>query len=127
LLVVTSPKKNSHHIKGLVEAWYYEKARVRIMERFEAIAPRFAGMGYQVSAPIFRTMPRRWGSYTKAGRILLNPDLIRAPRSCIEYVVTHKLAHAVHSSHSVKFYDLLDAIMPDWKARKARLERLLSS
>jgi predicted metal-dependent hydrolase len=127
LLVVASPSyTNSLYVKRLVEAWYYEKAKVRILERFEAIAPRFARMGSHISPPIIRRMARRWGSYTKAGRILLNPDLIRAPRACIDYVVTHELAHAVHPNHSAMFYDLLDTLMPDWKARKACLERLLS-
>lgn len=118
---------NSRHVKRLVESWYHEKAKARILERFEAIAPRFTQMGCQISPPIFRSMARRWGSFTKTGRILLNPDLIRAPRACIDYVVTHELAHAIHSNHSAKFYDLLNTLMPDWKARKSRLERLLSS
>jgi predicted metal-dependent hydrolase len=128
LLVVASPSyKNSRRVKRLLEAWYYKKAKARILERFEALAPRFDRMECQVSTPIFRTMPRRWGSYTKTGRIVLNPDLVRAPRACIDYVITHELAHAVYSNHSAKFYDLLDTLMPDWKPRKARLERLLSS
>lgn len=128
LLVVMSPRhKNSQYVKRLVDAWYLEKAKARILERFEAIAPRFVARGCRISAPVFRMMPRRWGSYTKTGRVLLNPDLIRAPGGCIDYVITHELAHAVHPNHSVKFYDLLDRLMPDWEVRKARLERLLSS
>jgi predicted metal-dependent hydrolase len=126
-LVVASPSHtNSRHLKQLIRAWYQEKGRARILARFDAIAPRFARMGYKMLPPIFRTMTRRWGSYSKAGRILLNPDLIRAPSACIDYVVTHELTHAAHSNHSAKYYDLLDTIMPDWRIRKARLEQLLS-
>jgi predicted metal-dependent hydrolase len=126
-LVVASPSRtNSSHVMKLVRAWYNEKARTRLSERFDAIAPRFAQMGHKITPPIFRSMVRRWGSYSKAGRILLNPDLIRAPSTCIDYVVMHELAHAVYTNHSAEFFELLDTLMPDWRARKDRLEQLLS-
>jgi predicted metal-dependent hydrolase len=70
-------------------------------------------------------MPRRWGSFTPAGKILLNPDLIRAPVACIDYVIMHELAHLIHPNHSENFYDLLDTLMPDWRARNLRLERVM--
>jgi predicted metal-dependent hydrolase len=56
-------------------------------------------------------MPRRWGSFTTSGRILLNPGLIRAPTPCIDYVIVHELAHP---DHGPAFYEVLAAIMPDW-------------
>jgi predicted metal-dependent hydrolase len=71
-------------------------------------------------------MSRRWGSYSRAGRILLNPDLVRAPIACIDYVITHELAHTVHPHHGGKFFDLIEAMMPDWKQRKDQLERSLA-
>jgi predicted metal-dependent hydrolase len=71
-------------------------------------------------------MSHRWGSYSKTGRVLLNPDLIRAPTACIDYVIIHELAHVVHPHHGAKFFDLIDAMMPDWKQRKERLERTLA-
>jgi YgjP-like, metallopeptidase domain len=61
-----------------------------------------------------------------SGRVLLNPDLIRAPVPCIDYVITHELVHFVHPNHGPKFYKLLEALMPDWLSRKARLEQILS-
>jgi hypothetical protein len=71
-----------------------------------------------------RHMPKRWGSWTKRGVIYLNPELILAPPSCIDYVVTHELCHLVHASHGAEFFALLRKTMPDWEQRKARLEQL---
>jgi YgjP-like, metallopeptidase domain len=58
--------------------------------------------------------------------ISLNPDLIRAPITCIDYVITHELVQLIHPHHGPAFYDLLETLMPDWRSRKERLERTLS-
>ena len=56
--------------------------------------------------------------------IYLNPELVLAPASCIDYVVTHELCHLVHAPHGQEFYGLLRRAMPDWEERKDRLERV---
>ena len=125
LLVSSARGRNPRAAKQLVTAWYRAKALDRITDRFEAIAPRFVRLGCAPPAPIFRSMPRRWGSFSRGGRILINPDLIRAPVACIDYVITHELIHLVHPNHSPAFYDLLETLMPDWRRRKERLERVM--
>ena len=55
----------------------------------------------------------------------LNVKLVRAARSCIEYVVIHELCHMHHRDHDARFYRLLGRVMPDWKTRKQRLEAAL--
>jgi predicted metal-dependent hydrolase len=125
-LYVASPKhREPHVVKRLVLGWYREKGRVRIVDRFKVISARFEKMGCQPPVPIFRSMPRRWGSLSSRGRISLNPDLIRAPTTCIDYVITHELVHLIHSHHGPAFYELLETLMPDWRRRKERLERAL--
>jgi predicted metal-dependent hydrolase len=125
-LMVSSPQRGSSQlVKRLVCAWYREKGNNRIRERFQAIALRFISLGCTPPKLIMRSMPRRWGSFSRAGNILLNPDLIRAPVACIDYVITHELIHLIHPNHSPGFYDLLDTLMPDWRARKQRLERVM--
>jgi predicted metal-dependent hydrolase len=68
-------------------------------------------------------MLHRWGSWTRRGLIYLNPQLVLAPGSCVDYVVTHELCHLVHPSHGPDFFALLRRVMPDWVERKDRLER----
>jgi predicted metal-dependent hydrolase len=126
-LHVASPgHREPRAVKRLVSNWYREKGRTRIAERFTVIAARFVKMGCRPPLPIFRSMPRRWGSWTPSGRISLNPDLIRAPIACIDYVITHELIHLIHHNHGQAFYELLETLMPDWRSRKHRLERILS-
>ncbi|NMA20609.1 MAG: M48 family metallopeptidase, partial [Lentisphaerae bacterium] len=49
-------------------------------------------------------------------------DLIRAPKECIDYVVTHELCHLQHRDHSPEFYKLLESTIPDWEKIKQKLE-----
>lgn len=67
-------------------------------------------------------MPKRWGSAHKDGLIFLNPELVRAPSICIDYVIAHELCHLKHPNHGPQFYDLLDELFPRWREIKARLE-----
>ena len=70
-----------------------------------------------------RRMKTRWGSCSKKGQILLNTDLVQAPIACIDYVIVHELCHLIVPNHSPRFYSLLDQSMPDWRARKLKLEK----
>jgi len=73
-----------------------------------------------------RRMKTRWGSLSPKGTLTLNVALIRAPRECIEYVITHELCHMKHPRHDGAFYKLLERHMPDWERRKHKLEMALA-
>ena len=68
-------------------------------------------------------MPKRWGSCTPTGEVILNPELVKAASPCIEYVIVHELCHLRHPNHNRAFFQMLDAVLPDWRKRKDRLER----
>ena len=126
-LVVALPNRADYRrVRALVRAWYQGKAKAQFLDRFESITPRFAQLGCRISPPIIRRMARRWGSYSRTGRVLLNPDLVQAPAACIDYVISHELAHVVYPNHGAKFFELIETMMPDWRARKDRLERILA-
>ena len=67
-------------------------------------------------------MPTRWGSCTPSGKIILNPELIKANRKCIEYVIIHELCHLIHHNHNTNFFKLQTKEMPDWEKWKIKLE-----
>jgi len=57
---------------------------------------------------------------------MLNPELIKAPKGCIEYVIIHELCHLVHYDHTHKFIDLQTKEMHDWRKWKEKLETILA-
>ncbi|MBL0049307.1 MAG: M48 family metallopeptidase [Bacteroidetes bacterium] len=71
-------------------------------------------------------MSKRWGSCTPKGKIILNPELLKAPTACIEYVILHELCHLVYNEHTQKFIDLQTKEMPDWVKWKNKLENMLA-
>ncbi|WP_317124600.1 M48 metallopeptidase family protein [Mesonia aquimarina] len=70
-----------------------------------------------------RRMAKCWGSCNTIDIITINPELIKAPSKCIDYVMVHKMCHFVFPKHNKAFYNTLTLIMPNWKKWKDILER----
>lgn len=67
---------------------------------------------------------KRWGSCDTRGHIRLNWRLIMAPLSLADYVIAHEACHILEHNHSRRFWRSLETIMPDYKSRLRRLDRL---
>ena len=69
-----------------------------------------------------KTMKSMWGNCNFVKRVItLNLYLAKARIECVDYVITHELAHLVHHNHSKEFHALMTKLMPDWKMRKKLL------
>ena len=114
-------KNDLERKRNLVYEWYNEKATLyffNILQEFNKIVKQ------DIKSVKIRQMKTRWGSCNPyKSYINLNIELIKKPKSCIEYVVFHELVHLLHPDHSKKFYDYLTLYMPDWQKRKEILER----
>lgn len=141
MLKVMNGKPNSAKYKGryfevvcsqkykaeeLMRSWYREHAKIKFTEIAEPIITRFAKYGISPSSIYIQEMGNRWGSCTPKGKIILNTELIKAPKPCIEYVITHELCHLLHHDHTKAFFELLEAEMPDWKRWKNKLEKFMA-
>ncbi len=113
-------------VKSFVNEWYTSQARKRLNEIAVPLIERFRKYNVKPDSILLRKMQTRWGSCTPKGKIILNPELIKAPKGCIEYVIIHELCHLVYHNHSQKFIDLQAKEMPDWEKWKLKLEKLLA-
>jgi predicted metal-dependent hydrolase len=113
-------------VKPLVKAWYLRQARLKLDLYAEECAERFRKYNVKPAATCIQVMSKRWGSCTPHGKIILNPELIKAPRGCIEYVIVHELCHLVHRNHNKKFIDLQTRELSGWEKWKARLETIMA-
>jgi predicted metal-dependent hydrolase len=119
------PESDDLRVQSLLEGWYRERAQDIFGRRLRVCLD--ASKSLEVAIPSFqvRKMVRRWGSCTRSGSILLNLTLVKAPVTCIDYVVMHELCHLKEPNHGPRFFRLLSRFMPDWESRKERLESLV--
>jgi predicted metal-dependent hydrolase len=121
--VAVRTPSDTGRVRELLDGWYREHAwRVfdqRLAGCLEATTPLRLAEPPRI---VVRRMAKRWGSCTKAGNVILNLDLVKAPVHCIDYVIVHELCHLKVHNHGKEFYRLLARCMPDWQARKRRLE-----
>lgn len=120
---VEVPKLETLLVGDALQKWYRKRAQ-------EVFSKRMAGWrewcrNRKLAEPrvCLRVMAKRWGSARPDGTISLNPDLIRAPSICIDYVIAHEICHLRHPNHGAAFLRQLTSLFPNWRNAKARLER----
>ncbi len=126
LFVFTKHPLRRDRVKGLLGSWYKKHAERRFDKCMRDAVELFRPFGLTERPPLLiQRMAKRWGSCTPKGRIILNPEIIKAPSRCIDYVVIHEFCHLFHHHHGKAFYDLQRMVMPDWEKWKDRLERVM--
>jgi predicted metal-dependent hydrolase len=106
--------------KEILKKWYKDRAKEVFIERYEQILKNFRFE--HKPEIILREMPKRWGSFVANKKIILNPQLIKSSKDCIDYVITHELCHVTHKRHSTQFYRKLTHKYPHWEKIKDKLE-----
>ena len=107
----------------LVHQWFRARANKIFYEILDKNFPIVEKYGVKKPLIKIRSMKARWGSCIKdKSIIILNSELIKAPKYCIEYVVLHELVHFIYPNHSADFFGFLGSLMPDWRERKRTLD-----
>lgn len=116
-------KKNYTRKETLLNDWFRNKAELNFKASLDRIYPIIEKYGIKKPEIQIRTMKARWGSCIKDKQmIMLNYELIKAPKFCIDYVVLHELIHFKYRNHDAEFYNFMTSLMPDWKQRKEILD-----
>ncbi|WP_339298080.1 SprT family zinc-dependent metalloprotease [Paenibacillus sp. FSL R5-0623] len=122
VLMVKDPNNYARKAK-LMDEWYRDKAIKTFEESLDKQYSLVQKYGIHKPRIDLRTMKARWGSaLIDSNTILLNSELIKAPKYCIDYVVLHELIHFQYNDHKDGFYNMLYLLMPDWEKRKAMLD-----
>lgn len=120
-LEVTLRHKSAEKVLQLLTDWYKARAREVFAKRLSAMLEQ--ALWVSGSPPLrILTMQTQWGSCSPNGRVTLNPNLVKAPRECIDYVILHELCHLAEHNHSERFYRLMGQVMPGWEKTKKRLD-----
>jgi predicted metal-dependent hydrolase len=113
-------------VRLLLARWYAARAKERFPPILESCL--LVALGYGIPRPVLRVrmMRSRWGTCRpRALSITINGELVKYPPESTELVIMHELAHFIHRGHDQNFRDILSLLLPDWKDRKARLQKLI--
>lgn len=126
-LAITVRQNTPKKIAYLLNSWYRFQAIDLFSKRLSLIRPSIPWIDWENHPPLLRIkiMTSRWGSYIhRSPRVItLNQHLIKAPLTCIDYVIIHELCHELEPNHSKKFYALVAQIMPSWKIWQSQLQQ----
>ena len=105
---------------AVFEKWYRKQASLVLNERVQWYAAKHSFQYKGIKITSART---RWGSCSSIGRLSFAWRLVMAPIPVIDYVVIHELMHLQVQNHSKKFWNRVEAIIPDYKERMGWLEQ----
>ena len=112
------PEASAQQLREAAEAWFKQRARALFEERLRLYGPRLGVQHRRLSLSSART---RWGTARADGHIRLNWRLIHLPLAQIDYVVVHELAHLRVMDHSLRFWDTVGEVLPDYRERRRQL------
>jgi len=125
-LEVSVRVKSAEKIRELLHSWYKARAREVFDRRLDAVLQEALWVAGKPPLRIL-SMQTQWGSCSPAGRITLNPHLVKASRECIDYVILHELCHIAEHNHSERFYRLMHQVMPQWEKTKKLLDGMAAA
>ncbi|HUF39543.1 MAG TPA: SprT family zinc-dependent metalloprotease [Anaerolineales bacterium] len=110
-------------VAQLMKNWYADHAPVLIERRAREYTAAILGAGHRNIVITYQYLDKQWGIRSADGSLTFNIELVKTPIDCIDYVIVHELCHLVLANHDKAFYRLLRKTIPDWEARKDKLER----
>lgn len=125
IYILSSAPQKIEEINKSFRLWLLKRADLVFTERLNKCIKAFP----DITKPTLkiRKLNKRWGSYLKKHEIVLNPELIKAGKTAIDYVIYHELCHIYYERHTADFYNLLSIKMPDWQKVKEKMELKLLS
>jgi len=96
-----------------------KQAAKDLPKRVEYYAP-IVGVTYNDIT--IRNQKSRWGSCSSKGNLNFNCKLMLMPERVRDYVVVHELCHRKEMNHSKKFWELVEAVMPDYEILRSWLK-----
>lgn len=107
------------------------QGRELFIDWYRKSAQRYIGERVDHFSHVLKLIPRgikisnarcRWGSCSQDNHLYFSWRLMMAPRSVIDYLVVHELAHAQEKNHSERFWDIVGNTITDYKKQRVWLK-----
>ena len=117
------PGLSPEQIKTACVQVYRRLAKIHFSERVNHYAEQIGVRPAAVKVSSAKTL---WGSCSPQKNLNFSWRLIMAEDGVIDYVIVHELAHLIEMNHSVKFWAIIERVLPDYRHRQVRLKELQS-
>ena len=64
-----------------------------------------------------RELKNRWASISNTS-LNFHWKIMMAPLSIIDYITVHELAHYIEPNHGIKFWEVVESVMPNYYEKK---------
>ena len=108
------PKLTGQELQALAK-----QAGEDLSQRVSRFAP-LVGVSY--GRITIRAQRTRWGSCSAKGNLNFNCLLMLAPETVRDYVVVHELCHRKEMNHSRRFWEEVEAVLPDCRLHRKWLK-----
>lgn len=119
--ITTRARPDAEATRALLTRWYRLHAVIVFNERLLVCHNKVIRFGIPLPPLQVRKMKTRWGSLSHTGGLTLNIELVKVPKECIDYVILHELCHFKEKHHGLRFWSLLQRLMPDYEELRAQL------
>jgi hypothetical protein len=113
------PEKYLNKPQEKMVEWYKKKALGKIRERADWYSKN---TGWKYKSIKINDAQSRWGSCGPSGSLNFTWRLIMAPINVIDYVIVHELAHLHEKNHSVRFWNKVKTVLPNYEQREKWLK-----
>lgn len=97
------------------EDFYKDKGLIRLKQRVGHFSSK---VGVSPGAVSIKDIGFRWASCLTSGALHFHWKCLMAPPIVIDYIVVHELCHLHFRDHSDAFWNEVDKVLPDYRARK---------
>lgn len=112
-------RENKNLKKHYFISWYKKKAYDFISERVDYFS-RMLKLQHEIIR--ITSAQSQWGSCSEDNNLSFSFRLIMAPPDIIDYVIVHELIHIKEKNHSLKFWQGVEAFMPEYKKHRRWLK-----
>ena len=122
-LHIDSRSTSSKAVSALLSGWMREKAKEQFGRRLEKWSSWCLKRNLPEPKLHLLEMLKRWGSTRANGHIFLNPELVRTPSQCVDYVIVHEICHMKEFNHGPNFWNTVSETMPNYRDLKSKISQ----
>ena len=113
--LLIKPYKNDTKKQLALKQWYMGKVEDVLLPRVNKLS---AFMKQKFSSVSIINSRAKWGMCDNKKNLYFNWKLVMLSPELIDYVIIHELAHLIELNHSQKFWEIVKAVLPNYKHLK---------